>query len=606
MAGPLHRFERGGTRFAMDPDTVFCFQCDDISWDVLESYPGAHANRIAHELGSKHDSRVVHEVIGELEWLRISKSILQPVDFQASLKALDEFSHLVCVEADLDGASAVAPELLDGAARLLALRSGPKGGLTLRVRWPASNTPPNAQLLDAITRSANNAAWAGKKVDIEFRVIGVNLRQPSITIDLCLPIPSATFEYPAELNRDGFADLRTVVRIVDKFPGARLVWRPRANNVAETMKTICDAGLLRLEIDVEGAYLHAGPDGTPAMADALSEAARWYAEYLAKGGRARVEPFAELFRRVHAGDPRPRMDETGVRSLFIQPDGSVYPSEHFVEPTYRVGNVITGEWNEDASLPFGDLGYPITAGCARCWARNVCGGGYAAIHRARTGAMRGPDPTWCDAHRAFLESAIAAFHAIAGAGLDYGRLHAHLGSAEGPGLLTRARVVLGPGIGLRPLREADAALLTRWESWRRAAYFLLNERNVLTGHQYAREMDALHPLPHEHEFVIVRRDGDPAGLLRLRPGCSGTIDFYLYLHAENDYADKRMRKGLEGMLAQAFGEQHRRRVLLYSAPWEQPLRGLAESAGFRPSGPLRDALFTRGRYHDVLVHELAR
>ena len=35
MAGPLHRFERGGRRFVLDPDTVFCFQCDDISWDVI-------------------------------------------------------------------------------------------------------------------------------------------------------------------------------------------------------------------------------------------------------------------------------------------------------------------------------------------------------------------------------------------------------------------------------------------------------------------------------------------------------------------------------------------------------------------------------------------
>ncbi|MEK7794705.1 MAG: SPASM domain-containing protein, partial [Candidatus Hydrogenedentota bacterium] len=318
--------------------------------------------------------------------MRISKSILQPVDFQASLKALDEFSRLACVEIDLDGTSAVAPELLDGAARLLALRSGPKGGLTLRVRWPASNTPPNAQLLDTVMRSANSAAWAGKKVDIEFRVIGVNLRQPSIRVDLCLPIASATFEYPAELNRDGLADLRTVIRLAERFPGARLVWRPRANNVAETMKALCDSGLLRLEIDVEGAYLDAGPNGTPAMADALSEAARWYAEYLAKGGRAHVGPFTELFRRVHAGEPHPRMDGAGVRSLFIQSDGSVFPSAHFVGPSYRVGNVVANEWNEDALLPFGDLGYPMTAGCARCWARNVCGGGFAAIHCARTGA----------------------------------------------------------------------------------------------------------------------------------------------------------------------------------------------------------------------------
>ena len=72
----LHRFEAGERRYVVDPETCFCFECDAISWDVLEHYPHQPLNHIVHRLASRHDRRELEEVIGELEWLRTSKSIL--------------------------------------------------------------------------------------------------------------------------------------------------------------------------------------------------------------------------------------------------------------------------------------------------------------------------------------------------------------------------------------------------------------------------------------------------------------------------------------------------------------------------------------------------
>jgi len=74
----IHRFDVDGRHFAIDPETCFCFECDDISWDVLAHYPHMPANRILNELGDRYDAKELNEVIGELEWLRSSKSILQP------------------------------------------------------------------------------------------------------------------------------------------------------------------------------------------------------------------------------------------------------------------------------------------------------------------------------------------------------------------------------------------------------------------------------------------------------------------------------------------------------------------------------------------------
>ena len=51
MALPaIHRFERAGKRFAIDPETCFCFECDAVSWDVLDHYPHEPVNRIYHLL----------------------------------------------------------------------------------------------------------------------------------------------------------------------------------------------------------------------------------------------------------------------------------------------------------------------------------------------------------------------------------------------------------------------------------------------------------------------------------------------------------------------------------------------------------------------------
>ena len=72
----LHRFELNGKRYAIDPETCFCFECDEICWDVLALYPQATISRIVHELKQKHAEREVYEVVGELEWLRNVKSIL--------------------------------------------------------------------------------------------------------------------------------------------------------------------------------------------------------------------------------------------------------------------------------------------------------------------------------------------------------------------------------------------------------------------------------------------------------------------------------------------------------------------------------------------------
>jgi len=90
MAEPaLHRYERDGRRYAVDPETCFCFECDAVSWDVLEHYPHTTLNRILHLLRDRHPEKEILEVAGELEWLRAAKSIFSVPKQEDYVKRFD-------------------------------------------------------------------------------------------------------------------------------------------------------------------------------------------------------------------------------------------------------------------------------------------------------------------------------------------------------------------------------------------------------------------------------------------------------------------------------------------------------------------------------------
>jgi len=206
-----------------------------------------------------------------------------------------------------------------------------------------------------------------------------------------------------------------------------------------------------------------------------------------------------------------------------------------------------------------------------------------------------------------MAAAVSAFNVLSAEGVNFTRIYQTLTPASGkrPGLSMFAmlRAAMSLSIRMRPVEESDAKLLVRWENWNPASYFLFNEKGAFVATRYEREMDALHPQTLDQELVLVRKDGTPFGLLKVRPEKGlETASAWLYFRNEADYASADVRKGLAFLLKQAGQQQGLRRITVAAAEYEEPLQRFLEQCGFTREGTLREALYLHGVYRDVHIY----
>ena len=606
----LHRFEREGKRFVIDPATCFCFECDAISWDVLDYYPHTPANRILHLLGDRHPVAELKEVIGELEWLRATKSILPALSLKDLPKAYEVERGLKRVFVAWPSGGAVA----DTAAALLLARSA--GQQQLHFEAVAQKELPEPERLAAVfERALRAAALAGKSLTAAVRVDALSLARAPKALSghrLALVLESQTLDAVASamaaVREAGTTRLERLAKVLQTGDaGGRIVLRPGHPHFAGAVTALDDAGFHTIEIDLNGAYIRQPGLDPAAMVKGLGEAAVYYAERLRRQHYFRLEPMASLFKRIYEGTPLPRSDPAGTNELAVAHAGKIYPSWHLVGvASLCLGSTAEGVFDEEAAGRFEDAGAMTTPVCMRCWARNLCGGGPLGVHHALTGSYRQPHEAWCDAQREWMGTAVAAFNRLSSEGVNFTRLHSHLGPRRKTPLFALARAALRVSIGMRAIEEGDAELLTQWENWNEAAYFLCNESGLFLATRYDREMDSLHPRGIEQEFMLVRKDGTPFGLFKIRPErLPGTATAWVYLHDPADYAAPGVRKSFRFLLREAGQQQALRRLAVPAGPSESGLAAFLMAVGFERQGVLREALYLHGTYHDVTVFEAA-
>lgn len=370
------------------------------------------------------------------------------------------------------------------------------------------------------------------------------------------------------------------------------------------------AGFKVIEIDLDGAFI-ANPALEPAaILPGLSQSAVYYAEQLAKGRHFRLDPIAALFYRIHEGKPQARTDATGTNELAVDADGGIYPSWRFFGmPEFRAGSIVDGHVDEEALKRYDDVGSLTTSACRNCWARNLCGGGTAAVHQALSGSFRKPHGPWCEAQRMWMASAVSAFNILSGQGVNFTPIYQGMNASSKPSLFslaTMARAALQLNVLMRPIAEADAEMLVKWENWSEASYFVLHPGCVLMTTQYEREMDALHPQVFVQEMVATLRGGAPIGLVRMTPDmATGAMRASIFLHDEALYAQERIRKGFRFLLTEAGKQQSLRRILVEAADREPALQAFLEALGFKKAGAQREALFLHNAWHSVSTFVLA-
>ena len=628
----IHRFDVDGRHFAIDPETCFCFECDDISWDVLAHYPHMPANRILNELGDRYDAKELNEVIGELEWLRSSKSILQPpkledfhkqFEFQRGLRRVVVLLRAKAEELPVGGKgwfrknakviSSPVRQLAMDAVALLLNRSGEQQELEVEFVEDGTVQRPDlvAQLCDYALRAAK---LAGKKLTAVVHIAGVQLAKTPKALDghhLSLKLEvndasNAAAQIKA-LARSNLSSLSHLCKAIQ--PGApgtngRIVIRPNHPDYGEAAATLDRAGFKTVELDLDGAFV-ANPSLVPGdMIEGLSKSANYYANQLLEGKYFRLDPIASLFYRIYDGVLLRRADPAGVNELAIDDVGDIYPSWRLlgVEPL-RLGSLKEGGIDEEKAKGFDDVGSVTTSVCRQCWARNLCGGGSAAVHYALSGSYRKPHPAWCDAQRAWMAAAVSAFNVLSSHGVNFTRMYNVISQHSKPSLFTMMRAAFHMPVSMRPIEESDAGMLVEWENWSSASYFLFTERGMLIATRYDREMDSLHPQGIDQEMVLLQRNGDPFGLLRLRPErAPGAVKAWVYLKDPNNYTSESVRKGFRNLLQYASGQQGMRIVTMPAADYEKPLREFLEAVGFVHAGTLREALYLHNRYHNVHVY----
>ena len=632
MAGPaLHRFEHDGTRYVVDPETCFCFECDDVSWAVLEHYPQTPVNRVLHLLEGDYPKKELEEVIGELEWLRACKSILPEPTYEELQKQFEIERGLRHITVELSpppgknatvrkgwlGAGKAKPEkrsiaypIAQEAADLLLARSEGQRDLCLELVL-RDGLDDIAPLTALCIRARRMACLAGKNLSVAVRVRA--LRLPRIPKALAGHLLSAKLELSAEAGvaaslsrflRAGSKDLDGLSKALasgEAGIGGAIVLQPRRPEFSDAVQYLDKAGFRTIEIDLDGAFA-AVPGLNPSdMLEGFHSTAVYYAKRLLQHHYFRLDPIAPLFWRIYNGTPLRRADPAGTNELAVDAEGRIYPSRYLLgRDDLQVGALAEATLDEAALAGFDEVGALTTPACLRCWARNLCGGGTAAVHHALTGSLRKPAEAWCDAQRRWLEAAVAAFSLLSSQGVNFTRVYQDLDRTAKPSLLVLARAAFRMSIGVRPIEEADAEMLTRWENWNEAAYFVCNESGILMATRYDREMDSLHPRAYENELVLTRKNGTPFGLLKVRPDrYPGTAHAWIYMRDEADYTSESIRTSFRTLLREMGNQHELHRLTVPAGPAEDALAAFLQAVAFRCEGIQREALYLHGRYHDV-------
>lgn len=609
----LHRFTQNDKRFALDPETCFCFECDTISWDVLEHYPDATANRIVHVLRDKYAPAEINEVISELDWLRATKSIIPTKNIEALKTEFELKKGIQRLTLCLDDRAPVSGRIED-ALQLLLARSAEHDRLHFELQFGHPKNIDINHLTHTCEHAHKAAQLAGKTITVALHRL-LNTTQSAKhakaafephEIGLYLEIPNTT---PTPQSLQLFANPGPIEKLPKRLEResqqlpATLTIQPRHADFIHAVKFAVEIGFKSISLDLPGAWASQTKLIPHDIAKSLQTVAKFYAEELLKQHYFKLEPIANLFHRIYEGKPIDRADPAGSNQLAIDTAGNIYPTPLFVgQQKFQFGSLDLGTFDETARKHFDDLGTATTLTCRTCWARHLCGGGHAAIHQALSGSFRQPHPAWCDAQRDWLESAVAGFSLLASAGINFARIHTTLGQTQKRSLLHTAQAFFRTDLAVRPIEEADAQWLATWENWNDAAYFVFNESSMMMSTRYDRETDSLHPRDYEHELIIIGKDGAPAGLLKVRPErFAQAARAWLYLHRNTDYEDRTLQKAFRTLLKDLGARQSLQRITIPVGPHDNGLRTFLQQVGFTHEGTEREALYLHGQYHDVHI-----
>ncbi len=263
---------------------------------------------------------------------------------------------------------------------------------------------------------------------------------------------------------DGIGADQDVHRVMAGGKGSFRILEPKLKDLLRVRPTVARATLARGNVDAEkvvtdiidfgfsGVYLSVatGNDAEAVSAAAMRQLCasleRLATRYLEMAKRGDYLPFLtlqEAVEQIHKGRVILSGCSGGKRLVAVLNNGDIQactmcPSD---ETPFRMGNVLTGEFDARSQSYFAGRCVDDIETCSKCWARYLCGGGCFARNVRFDGDIDTPDPVSCAFHTKVYELAVVIVYELGQIGiapLPEGlrapleqRQHASSGSAEG-------------------------------------------------------------------------------------------------------------------------------------------------------------------------------
>jgi radical SAM protein with 4Fe4S-binding SPASM domain len=593
----------------MDTANCFCFECDAITRDVLEYYPHEPVNRVLYLLKDKHPEKELLEVIGELEYLRVTKAILTPENDRKWMEEAQKTAALkrLTLCSTTEGTAALVEESLP----FLLGRSGTETELTLILRCTGGGKGLDEEALATLQRGVDAARAAGKRLSLELDIpiVTKDLHYPDCAFRGLLPLADLpVIKVVREVlwiqNTLKSRKFLEALNAVEGVGPLQLVVQPGTAKFSELFKTVSGLGFRNILLDLPHLWMNR-PDLQPGeVAAALTQCTQDFANLLLRNEQCYFEPVGSLFKAIRDGEPCLQRDPAVLSSLAIAEDRAVYPSVEFLlAGKCSLGNLTTGTMDDTRWDEFHRTGVLQRSECLRCWAQGLCGGGHTAIHFSRSGAAHRVDPHWCEVQRQWIQLAIALFTPLSASTASFDPpATGSSGAGQKIKWGTALKALFTDHILARPLQEADAPWRVRWENWNDAACFLCTETSILTTTIYDREMDATHPRSGIQEYVLTEKNGTPCGLIKMQHDPIRQLGhLWLYMHEPASYGRPALVTTLKKLMDQLAGLPRLRHLLVFATEKETELMATLEILGFQKAGIQREALYRRGRYESVQV-----
>ena len=601
---PIYRFKIADKMFALDVEGCFVFEIDALVWEVLEHYGKDDSREILDRLGERFAPQEIEKVILQLDTLRNQGHILKE---SVKAEAEEHFLEAITLLLGKPG-NCMSRAVAENAVNFLTMKSGGCRKLKIEFIVPPSGLQPG--IIEEIYDYARIKGNIFKK-DFQFCLTvtkipfdtGLKWGEVNVTLNFDkMKEIKGLLKYLSSSKRGGKDQLAKIGKfssVLDKgnYRG-RATFIPATANFVEPVEMLLDLGFTSASLGCAQA-ISSLPLALKEPENSLERGYEICADHylcrLEKDSNLSLHPFKTIFNQVYEGKKSTRRCQGGRRYVAISPGGDIYPCPQFLAmERCRMGDVVNHtDYDLAMETQFSALSVNEREDCSHCWARYLCGGGCPALAYMFNGTIARPYSQECNLVQHIIKYGVMSYSGLE----EKGEMYSRVGGEEEkhpPGFS------LNDGqVSIRPIEKNDLETIARWKEAFSSSYLLTEG----IGAGLLKKSEELSEKEAKIELIIMEnRDKTPFGLFRgwfFPPFRRGEISLFTP-HREKLKEKEFYRMG-RSLLQTLFRRWGLHRVFTTLLETEVEYVEYLKQFGFKREGIMREQIFHRGRYHNLLV-----